>query len=242
MKRKITLTVLFFTLLICSAWAEKIIFSANSMSGKSGDSNTTTKLSGNAYIKTSSMEISAEEVVLSGEDYRYIKATGKVSGKNTETNMDSTCEELSYDRTTKVAELKGDVTLNDLDNDVKAQAQIIIYDQNKEVAVLQIKINLTQEDNICSGSYAVYYKENQILELSGNAQIKQKEDTFRAQHITLDMDTQDITLGGNVRGSVKDTGDDKDTETTDESKTQDESKIPETNAESKVNEESGLKG
>ena len=28
---------------------------------------------------------------------------------------------------------------------------------------------------------------------------------FRAQHITLDMDTQEITLDGNVKGSVKDT-------------------------------------
>ena len=41
-----------------------------------------------------------------------------------------------------------------------------------------------------------------MLELSGNAQVKQKEDVFRAQYITLDMDTQDITLGGNVKGKV----------------------------------------
>ncbi len=91
-----------------------------------------------------------------------------------------------------------------MENEVKAQAQIISYDQNADIAVLQVKINLTQKDNVCSGSYAVYYKKEQILELSGNAQIKQKEDTFRAQHITLNMETQDITLGGNVKGTVTD--------------------------------------
>lgn len=184
--------------------AEKIKFSANSMTGKSGDSNTTTSLSGNAYIKTDSMEIQADYVELSGDDYRYIKASGSIIGKNLDSNMEFKCNNLEYDRTTKVAELKGDVDLTDIDNDVKAKAQIIIYDQESEVAVLQVKINLTQDDNVCTGSYAVYYKKDQILELSGNAQVKQNEDTFRAQHITLDMDTQDITLGGNVKGTVTD--------------------------------------
>ena len=183
-------------------FAEKIVFSANKMTGQAGNSNTTTTLSGNSYIKTSSMEIQADDIELSGEDYRYIKANGNVIGKNLEANMDFTCNSLEYDRTTKIAELKGDVKLTDNDNDVKADAQIIVYDQDAEIAVLQVKINLTQKDNVCSGSYAVYYKKNQLLELSGNAQVKQKEDVFRAQYITLDMDTQDITLGGNVKGKV----------------------------------------
>lgn len=187
-----------------SLFAEKIIFSANNMTGKSGDSNTTTTLSGNGYIKTESMEIQAENIELSGEDYRYIKANGNVKGKNLEANMDFTCDSLEYDRETKIAKLQGNVDLLDVENEVKAQAQMISYDQNSDIAVLQVKINLTQKDNVCSGSYAVYYKKDQILELSGNAQIKQKEDTFRAQHITLNMETQDITLGGNVKGTVTD--------------------------------------
>lgn len=203
MKRLLIIIICsFFFLTLLSA--EKIKFSANSMTGKSGDSNTTTTLSGNAYIKTNSMEIQADNIELSGDDYRYIKANGSITGKNFDSNMEFKCDTLEYDRITKVAELKGNVNLKDIDNDVTAQAQIIIYDQQSEVAVLQVKINLTQEDNVCTGSYAVYYKKDQILELSGNAQIKQKEDTFRAQHITLDMDTQDITLGGNVKGTVTD--------------------------------------
>ena len=199
-KKSIFIILLIFTAL--PVFAEKIVFSANKMTGQAGNSNTTTTLSGNSYIKTSSMEIQADDIELSGDDYRYIKATGNVNGKNLEANMDFTCNSLEYDRTTKIAELKGDVKLIDNDNDVKADAQIIVYDQDAEIAVLQVKINLTQKDNVCSGSYAVYYKKTQLLELSGNAQVKQKEDVFRAQYITLDMDTQDITLGGNVKGKV----------------------------------------
>ena len=119
--------------------------------------------------------------------------------------MEFTCDSLEYDRTTKLASLKGNVNLEDKDNDVKAKAQIIDYNQDTEIAVLQVQINLTQKDNVCSGSYAVYYKKAQLLEISGNAQVKQDDDVFHAQHITLDLDTQDITLGGNVKGTVTDT-------------------------------------
>ena len=194
-----------FLILCFSVNAEKIVFSANKMTGQAGNSNSTTSLSGNAYIKTQSMEIQADEVELSGDDYRYIKASGNVSGKNLDANMEFTCDSLEFDRTTKIAELKGNVNLTDVDNDVKAEAQIIIYNQDTEVAVLQIKINLKQKDNVCSGSYAVYYKKTQFLELSGNATVKQKDDLFRAQYITLNMDTQDITLDGNVKGKVTET-------------------------------------
>lgn len=185
--------------------AEKIIFSANRMTGQAGNTNTTTTLSGNAYIKTETMEIHADDLELSGDNYRYIKASGNISGKNLESHMEFTCESLEYDRTTKIALLKGNVKLDDKDNDVRAEAQIIEYDQELEIAVLQVQIKLTQKDNICSGSYAVYYKSTQLLEISGNAQVKQKDDMFRAQNITLDMNTQDITLGGNVKGKVTDT-------------------------------------
>lgn len=211
MKRIILFAAL--TVFFIPAFAEKIRFSADSMSGQAGNSSTTTTMQGNATVKTSSIEIRADLLELSGEDYRNISAQGNVSGKNLETNMEFDCDNLSYDRITKKIVLKGNVKLVDVDNDVTCGAQIVEYDQDKDIAILQIQISLTQKDNVCSGSYAVYYKESQLLEISGNAQVKQNSDTFRAQFITLDLDTQDITLGGSVKGTVTDTkekSDDKD--------------------------------
>ncbi len=187
-------------------YAEKIVFSAGNMSGQAGDSSATTTLSGGAFIQTSSIEISADSIELSGDDYRFIKAEGNIKGKNLETNMEFTCDSMNYDRQTKVAQLQGNVHLIDSENDVKADAQIIEYDQNTNIAVLQVGINLTQKNNVCTGAYAVYQKNEQLLEISGNAQVKQGSDTFRAQQITLNLETQKITLSGNVKGSVTDSG------------------------------------
>ena len=230
----ISLLVLFVMSLPLAA--EKIVFSANKMTGQAGNTNTKTTLSGNAYVKTANMEIQADELELSGDEYRYIKASGHIVGKNLEANMDFTCDSLEYDRTTKIAELKGNVKLTDLDNDVTAEAQIITYNQQQDVAILQIKIQLLQKDNVCSGAYAIYYKETQVLELSGNAQVTQKEDTFRAQYITLNMNTQDITLDGNVKGKVTESSKKDESEGSDEASSEDE------NGENAENEESGEEG
>lgn len=185
-------------------FGEIITFSAGNMKGTIGSSSDTTELSENAYILTESMEISADSIKMSGENFRYIEATGSIKGKNIESKMEFTCESLKYDRETKIAELKNNVTLTDTENNVQAKAQVIEYNQETETAVMQINIELKQKENICSGAYAVYRKNEQLLDLSGNAQIKQKSDTFRAQQITLNMDSQEIILDGKVKGSVTD--------------------------------------
>ena len=202
MNKKVFFTIVIFLFLFCQLFAEKIVFSAGSMSGQAGDSSATTRLTGSAFIQTTSIEISADSIELSGDDYRFIKAQGAVSGKNLETHMEFTCDSMSYDRQTKVAVLQGNVKLVDTENDVKADAQLIEYNQNTNIAVLQIGITLTQKKNVCTGAYAVYQKNEQMLEISGNAQVKQENDTFRAQQITLNLETQSITLSGNVKGSV----------------------------------------
>lgn len=182
--------------------AEKISFSAESMSGTAGSSTGVTTLSGNAYILTDTMEIKADEIELSGQDYRYIKAQGNISGHNIQSELDFTCNTMRYDRQTKVAYLEDNVHLVDEKNSVTADAESIQYDQNTDIAVMSIQVNIIQKDNHCTAAYAIYNKPEQTLDLSGNPKITQGEDTFRAQTITLNLETNQITLDGRVKGSV----------------------------------------
>lgn len=201
MNKKVLLSLL-VVVLGALAMSEKISFSAKSMNGKSGDKESPTTLNGSAKVATESIEIEADSIKLSGEDFRYINAEGDVSGKNSETKTDFKCRKLSYDRQTKVAVLEGNVEFTDTENEVTALAGIIEYDQDKEVAIMQINVNLKQKDNVCTSAHAIYRKTEQLLEMNGNPQIIQNDDTFRAQTIVLDMNTQEITLMGNVQGSV----------------------------------------
>lgn len=230
-------TPVFAALLALSAaptFCEKIIFSADSMTGTVGDTSDSTTLSGEAYVLTESMEISADKIMLFGEEFRFIEAEGAITGKNMEAELEFTCDKLTYDRQTKIAHLGENVHLTDVKNNVTAKAQHIEYNQNTDIAIMQIDIELTQKDNICTGVYAVYRKNEQLLELSGNAQIKQGNDTFRAQEITLDLDSQEITLDGRVKGSIEDGRADEKTEETDA----DTSAEAETSSETENNTES----
>ena len=185
-------------------YSENISFSANSMKGTVGNNSDTTELIGDAFVLTEKMEISANSIKMSGKDFRYIEAQGFVKGKNLQSKMEFSCDKLKYDRETKIAELKDNVSLTDTQNDVSAKAQMIEYNQDSEIAIMQIDVELKQKDNTCTGAYAIYRKTDKMLELSGNAQIKQKSDTFRAQEISLNMDTQEISLDGRVKGSITD--------------------------------------
>lgn len=193
-----------FALVPAMIFCEEITFTADFMSGTAGSKTDTTTLEGNATVQTSSMNISADAIELSGEDFRFITATGTVSGSITESQMDFTCGKLKYDRQTKVAQLEDAVHLVDVANEVTADAQIIEYNQNSETAVMQIEITLTQKDNVCTSAFAIYKKSEQKLEMSGNPKIQQGTDSFRAQEITLNLETQEITLDGRVKGTVSD--------------------------------------
>lgn len=187
---------------------EEITFSGDSMRGSVSSSSDSSKesftvLSGNAVVKTSTMEIRADSIELTGDDFNIIKARGNISGTNTESELEFKAQTLEYDREQKIVTLTGDVELKDLKNDVTAKAQIIEYDQNTDVAIMQIDVELKQKENVCTGAYSVYRKKEQTLDLSGNASVKQKDDMFRAQSISFNMDTEEIVLDGNIRGMVK---------------------------------------
>jgi lipopolysaccharide export system protein LptA len=183
-----------FFLINSTSYAEEIQFKADSMTGVSGSKTDETKLSGNAFVKTSTMEIKADSITLDGEDFRYITAQGSVEGKNTETKMDFTCGKLRYDRNTKLARLEDGVHMVDLENSVTIDSQIIEYNQSKEIATMQIGVSIKQKDNTCTSAFAIYRKGAQMLEMSGNPKIIQGADTFRAQEIILNLNSQEITL------------------------------------------------
>lgn len=187
-----------------AAFAERITFSADSMTGRNGSKADDTKLIGDAFVKTETMEIKAEEITLSGENFRYIAAEGRVEGANTESELTFSCGRMRYDRTTKTAVLEDSVHLIDTKNSVTADAQIIEYNQDTDVAVMQIGVKIVQKDNTCTAAHAIYRKREQTLDMSGNPRIVQGEDTFRAQEISLNLETDEITLDGRVSGTVTD--------------------------------------
>ena len=207
---RLFLALVFFAFFAVPLAAEEISFKADTMSGRAGSKEDTTRLAGNAQVLTESIEIRADSIELSGKEFRYVSAAGNIKGSYKESNLEFECQELSYDRESKTVSLSGDVKLIDIENEVTAGAQMIEYNSNTDIAVLQIEVKLEQKKNVCTSAYAVYRKKEQMLELNGSAKVVQDDDSFAAQSITFNMDTEEITMDGNVHGSVIDEGKKKD--------------------------------
>jgi lipopolysaccharide export system protein LptA len=184
--------------------ADTIEFTAKTLSGFTGKKTEYTLLEGDAEVSTSKIKISAERIELSGEDFRFVSASGKVRGRNVEDDMDFECETLRYDREREVVTLLDGAKIVDNPNEVTAQAERIEYNQQTGVAMLQINIELRQKDSVCTGAFAIYRKEEQMLELGGDPKIEKGDDVFRAREIVMNLETEEIKLDGRVRGTVKD--------------------------------------
>lgn len=210
--KKQALLLLFITVLIsfrttAPLAADTIHFKADSMSGNTGSGQEATILSGRAWINTEDIEVYANRIELTGSNYDVITATGNISGTNSSSGFTFSADKLVYDRRTDMVKLEGNVSLIDLDNDVTANAMIIEYNQKTETAVLQINVKLVQKDSVCTSALATWRKNEKMLEMSGSPKIVRKDDTFTAQEITFNLDTEEITLDGKVRGTVTDTAD-----------------------------------
>lgn len=198
--------VLLFLLLLGAAFpviADTFSFKADRMSGGKATGKEITVLTGNAEVRSDKLLLMAERIEIQGSDNRFIDCSGNVRGIEEEKNILFQTDRLRYDRTLKIARLEGNSTLEDRKNEIVAKARFIEYDDEEEVAVLQISVRLFKDNLVCRSEYAVYRRKEKTLALSGFPVVYKKEDEFRADRIRVDLDTDDVIMEGDVKGSIK---------------------------------------
>ena len=192
----------FLSASLLSAAPVKITFSADKLQGSGGKGQTSTSLTGNAKVSVDSLTIYGERIELYGKDYRYIKASGSVTGEDAEKGFTFSAASLSYDRETEVAEFMGQAKVEDTKNKVETAAERIEYNQKNEIILLQMAVKLKSKDIACDSLFAVYNRNTSMLELTGKPTVKKGKDEFKAARISVNLDTEDIKLEGKVSGSV----------------------------------------
>jgi lipopolysaccharide export system protein LptA len=173
------------------------------MSGGKASGREITILVGNAEVKSDKLLLKADRIEIQGEDNQFIDCTGNVTGMEEEKNIFFQTDRLRYDRSLKIARLEGNSTLEDRKNEIVAKGRFIEYDDQAEVTVFQISVRLFKDNLVCRSDYAVYRRNEKILDLSGFPVVYKKEDEFRADRIRVDLDTDDVTMEGAVSGSIK---------------------------------------
>jgi len=183
--------------------ADVFTFKADKMSGTKAIGRETTILMGNAEVRSDNLVLRANRIEIQGDDNQFIDCTGGVWGIEEEKNIIFITDRLRYDRKRKIARLEGNSTLEDRKNELVAKGHFIEYDDQAEVTVLQIAVKLFKDDMVCRSEYAVYRRNEKLLDLTGFPVVFKKDDEFRADRIRVDLDTDDVTMEGAISGTIK---------------------------------------
>ncbi|HON88588.1 MAG TPA: LptA/OstA family protein [Spirochaetia bacterium] len=220
---------LFFCAAICIAiamsalHADTFTFSGASMSGSMAKGKERTVLQGNARVVSGSVTITAQKIELYGTDFRYANCTGSVVIIDTEKGIKLTTENLFYDRIDKFARLTGPSVMEDSTNNVIVKGNYIENDDKNQIVIIKINARILRKDLACRAQFVLYNRATKYLELTGSPVVVRKGDEYRADKISVNLDTEDIILEGYVQGVIKQTtipGDKTSTQSPEESSDQ----------------------
>ena len=200
--------ILFFLTNI-SAQTSTISFKADKVTASVAENKKSTNLIGNAEVKVNNLTISADRIEISGKDYRYVNATGSVKGEDDEKGYSFKADIINFDRKTDTVTMFGKLELKDTKNDVSINAENIEYKKKQEIIIMRFSVNIINKDINCTSMFALYNRKESTVELTGSPVVKKGKDEFRAGKISVNLDTEDITLDGRVRGSVEQGKDEK---------------------------------
>ncbi len=195
--------IIFLTLtLLSSLSGESIQFSADFMKYEAAEGSEYTILSGSAYVKTGSKEISADEIRLYGENYNILICEGLVEVTDSEEELKINSQTLYYDRESRITRINGRSVMEDYKNELIIKSGYLEYKQNEEILILQIGVRILKEDLTCRSEFAIYNKKSDSLLLTGLPVVYKNDDVFKASKIKVLLESDEIQMDGNVEGSL----------------------------------------
>lgn len=160
-------------------------------------------LTGHAVVKTEDLRITADSIELFGKDFIYAQCHGNVRVVDAKRGLDLSSQELFYDRNQKIARIKGNAVMADLKNEMVVKGGFIEDRDLEKITIVQIGVRIFKKDITCKAEFAKYWRDKKTLELSGLPWVSKGSDVYQAARITVNLDTEDISLEGDVQGTIK---------------------------------------
>lgn len=185
-----------------AAFPDNIVFHADSVESVLAKGRERTVLSGRAHVETWAITISADRIELFGKDFQYLQCSGSVLVSDSDQGIKLSSPSLYYDRQRKLSRAQGPSILEDMKNKLVLKAEFIENDGTNEVMVAQVAVRILKEDLACRAEYAIYRRKDKQLELTGAPSANKNGDEYHASRIVVNTDTEDISLEGEVGGTV----------------------------------------
>lgn len=203
--KKTALILLLLTLFLPLS-ATPITFHGGRTSVSLEDGNRTVSLTQGAGVTSENIELTSDQILLYGEDYRFVRCDGNVSVLDKEREISLSSSNVFYDRQEKTLLSDGWVELEDKKNEATISGARIQYNEETSEITIQMRATITQETKKgllkCSADIITYNADEQTLTLSGRASVLWGEDSYNASSISVDIDTEEIELSGSITGEI----------------------------------------
>jgi lipopolysaccharide export system protein LptA len=185
-----------------AAGADTFSYSGDSVRATLAKGSERAVITGHAAVRSDDVLISADEIELLGKDFTVALATGTVHVADAKRGIDLTASNLWYDRTAKIARIRGNAEMADLKNEIVVKGGFLEDRDAEGLTIVQIGVRIFRKELVCRSEFAKYWRDKKILELTGMPWVSRKGDEYRATKITINLDTEEIVLEGSVQGTA----------------------------------------
>ncbi|MBN2628690.1 MAG: hypothetical protein JXA95_18650 [Spirochaetales bacterium] len=168
-----------------------------------------TTIEGNVIILSESKEIYADSIAIQGMEDPDFSGKGEVRVVDLQRSLELKSREFSYSSSAEVLRARGDVRMEDGENGLFIRCQILNVLEKKDQVTMEIGVRLFKDDIICRSQYALYIREENLLELTGFPVVYKGDDQYRADRIRVNLETDEITMTGRIEGSLLSSGKDE---------------------------------
>ncbi len=186
-----------------AAETQTFTYSGDSMSTVLAEGNQQALLSGHARVDTEDLRITADQILLFGKDFVYAQASGNVHVVDSKRGLDLRSEHLFYDRDRKISRVTGDAVMADVKNEMVVKGGFIEDRDTEKLTIVQIGVRILKKDLVCRAEFAKYWRDKKLVELSGMPWVSRRDDVYQAARITINLDTEEISLEGDVQGTIQ---------------------------------------
>ena len=187
--------------------ADSISFSGGESSIVLRDGRESVVLSDGASVTVGTMGISADSITLTGDGWRYVTCSGHASVVDEERGISILTSSIWYDRTEERILISSWYEVNDTENGVTATGASMEYLLSEERLQLDKDVTLlrdTEDNGImrCTAESVIFSRSSNTLQMRGSASVVWGGDRYEAEVISVDLDTESITLDGRIRGTI----------------------------------------
>ena len=204
--RRYLLLALLIPILTLPLLAEEISFKGGSTSMQMQQGSETIILQDGAEVSVGSLLLRATVMELYGKDFRFVRCEGDVTLQDEERGISLATSSLLFDRVEETLLIASWVELEDTNNQVAASAARMEFLLQEGIVILQVQARLLKHTDdgpmICRSDHMTFDRDKEMLELKGRATIVWRPDTYEAEAITVNLDTEEIRMEGSIKGTI----------------------------------------